>query len=206
LILQLDGRFPSPRRIERVVALLEDDGVVAIPTDTTYALACLPDRRAAVDRLMALRRLDPKKPLALIFRDIRHVSEHTLLDDAAFRIVRRYLPGPYCFILEANRTLPRITGDNRRRIGVRVPAHAVPQAIVEVANKPLIVTSCIDPDTNETLNDPWETESIFGHGLAAVLDGGDMPGIPTSIIDLTTELPTIIREGLGACTDFRRAG
>lgn len=205
MILQLDGRFPSPRRIERVVALLEDDGVVAIPTDTTYALACLPDRKQAVERLMALRRLDPKKPLALVFKDLRHISENTLLDDRAFRIIRRYLPGPYCFILEANRNLPRITGDNRRRVGVRLPAHAVPQAIVEAANKPLVVTSCIDPDSGNTLNDPWETESIFGHGLAAVLDGGDMPGIPSSIVDLTTEVPTIIREGLGDCSDFRQA-
>ncbi len=202
MILQLDGRFPSPRRIERVVELLEDDGVVAIPTDTTYALACLPDRKRAVDQLMALRRLDPKKPLALIFKDIRHVSEYTLLDDRAFRILRRYLPGPYCFILEANRMLPRIIGDKRRRIGVRVPAHGVPQAIVEVAGRPLIVTSAIDPDTQETLNDPWTTETIFGHGLAAVLDGGDMPGIASSVVDLTTEIPTVIRQGLGDCSDF----
>jgi tRNA threonylcarbamoyl adenosine modification protein (Sua5/YciO/YrdC/YwlC family) len=203
VILQLDGRYPSPRRIEKVVALLEDDGVVAIPTDTTYALACLPDRKKAVDQLMALRRLDPRKPLALVFRDLKHVSEHTLLDDRAFRILRRYLPGPYCFILEANRNLPRVTGDNRRRIGVRVPAHIVPQAIVEAAGRPLIVTSAVDPDTGDNLNDPWSTESVFGHGLAATVDGGDMPGIPSSIIDLTTEVPEILREGLGDCADFR---
>jgi tRNA threonylcarbamoyl adenosine modification protein (Sua5/YciO/YrdC/YwlC family) len=113
------------------------------------------------------------------------------------------LPGPYCFILEANRTLPRVTGDNRRRIGVRVPAHGVPQAIVEAAGRPLIVTSAIDPETNDNLNDPWSTESVFGHGLAATLDGGDMPGVPSSVIDLTTETPQIVREGLGDCSDFR---
>jgi tRNA threonylcarbamoyl adenosine modification protein (Sua5/YciO/YrdC/YwlC family) len=177
--------------------------VVAIPTDTTYALACLPDRKPAVERLMALR--------GSITRNRWRWSSATSGTSASTRcstmrrsgFVRRYLPGPYCFILEANRTLPRMTGDNRRRIGVRVPAHGVPQAIVQAANKPLIVTSCIDPDTHETLNDPWETENIFGHGLAAVLDGGDVPGIPSSIIDLTTEVPTILREGLGDCADFR---
>jgi tRNA A37 threonylcarbamoyladenosine synthetase subunit TsaC/SUA5/YrdC len=79
----------------------------------------------------------------------------------------------------------------------------VPQAIVEAAGRPLIVTSAIDPETNDNLNDPWSTESVFGHGLAATLDGGDMPGVPSSVIDLTTETPQIVREGLGDCSDFR---
>jgi tRNA threonylcarbamoyl adenosine modification protein (Sua5/YciO/YrdC/YwlC family) len=202
LILQMDGRFPSPHRIERVVTFLEADGVIAIPTDTTYALACLPDHKAAVDHLVSLRRLDPRKPLALMFRDLAHISEYTLVDDRAFRILRRYLPGPYCFILEANRKLPRAIGDKRKRIGVRVPAHSVSQAILHAIDQPLIVTSAIDPDTGAMLTDPWTTESVFGHGLSVVLDGGDVPGVPSTIVDLTTEAPEVLRAGLGAITDF----
>lgn len=200
----MDGRFPSPHRIERVVMFLEDDGVIGIPTDTTYALACLPDHKTAVDKLIALRRLDRRKPLALMFRDLRHVSEYTLVDDRAFRILRRYLPGPYCFILEANRKLPRAIGDKRKRVGVRVPAHGVPQAILDAIDTPLIVTSAMDPETGEPLTDPWSTEAAFGHGLAAVLDGGDVPGVPSSIVDLTTDPPEILRVGLGDVSDFRQ--
>jgi len=202
LILQMDGRYPSPHRVERVVTFLEDDGVVAIPTDTTYALACLPNHKVAVQKVMALRRLDRKKPLALVFRDLRQISEYAMVDDRAFRVLRRYLPGPYCFILEANRRLPRMVGDKRKRIGVRVPDHGVPQAIVDAVGVPLIVTSAIDPDSGETLRDPWSTEAVFGHGLAAVLDGGDVPGIFSSIVDLTTEVPTVLRAGLGDVSEL----
>lgn len=202
MILQMDGDHPSPYRIERAVGFLNDGGVLAIPTDTTYSLACRPDRKQAVDRLRALRRLDADKPLALIFSDLRHVSEHTLVDDQAFRILRRLLPGPYCFILEANRKLPRFIGDKRKRVGIRVPDHAIPQALVAEVGLPLIVTSAIDPESGMTLYDPWTVESTFGHGLSAVLDGGNVPGEFSSVVDLTGDETQVIREGLGDCSEF----
>ncbi|MGK0358546.1 MAG: tRNA threonylcarbamoyl adenosine modification protein (Sua5/YciO/YrdC/YwlC family) [Bradymonadia bacterium] len=202
MILQMDGEHPSPYRIERAVGFLNEGGVLAIPTDTTYSLACRPDRKAAVDRLRALRRLDASKPLALIFSDLRHVSEHTLVDDQAFRVLRRLLPGPYCFILEANRKLPRFIGDKRKRVGIRVPNHAIPQALVSAVGLPLIVTSAIDPESGLTLFDPWTVESTFGHALSAVLDGGDVPGEFSSVVDLTGDEAKVIREGLGDCAEF----
>ena len=202
MILQMDARYPSKHRIERVVTFLEDDGVIAMPTDTCYSLACLPDRKAAVQKLVALRRLDPKKPLALVFRDLRHISEYALVDDYDYRILRRYLPGPYCFIVEANKKLPRLIGDKRKRIGVRVPDHGVPQAIVEAVGKPLVVTSAIDPDTGETLLDPWSVEAVFGHGLSAVLDGGDVDGRFSSVVDLTGDEVDVIREGAGDTSEL----
>ncbi len=202
MILQMDHRYPSPYRVERVVTFLRDDGVVAIPTDTAYALACLPDNKVAVSKLMALRNLDPGKALALVFRDIRHISNYALVDDHAFRIMRRYLPGPFCFILEANRTLPRRIGDKRKRIGVRVPDHGVPQAIVDAVDSPLIVTTAIDPASGEPMNDPWWVESVFGHGLSAVLDGGDVSGGVSSVVDLTSEEPEVVRVGLGDVSAF----
>lgn len=202
MIIQIDERHPSPYRVDRVVTFLEDDGVIAVPTDCTYSLACLPDNKVAVQKLMALRRLDPKKPLALVFRDIQQISEYAKLPDATYRILKRVLPGPYSFILEANKTLPRFVGDKRKRIGVRVPDHSVPQAIIEAVGKPLIVTSAVDPDTDMMANDPWTVENIFGHGLAAVIDAGMVPGGVSTIIDLTTEVPEILRHGLGDTTLF----
>ncbi|MCA9541377.1 MAG: threonylcarbamoyl-AMP synthase, partial [Myxococcales bacterium] len=204
VILQMDGQYPSPYRIERVVTFLEDDGVIAMPTDTSYSLACLPDHKVAVNKLMALRRLDPKKPLALVFRDLRHVSEYAMVDDQAYRILKRYLPGPYCFILEANRNLPRFIGDKRKRIGVRVPDHGVPQAIIEAVGKPLIVTSAIDPDDGVECHDPWTVENIFGHGLSAVLDAGNVPAGMSTIVDLTCEPHAVVRVGLGDASEFEQ--
>ncbi len=201
MILQM-AAHPSAYHLERVATFLEDDGVIAIPTDTTYSLACLPDNRTAVNKLVALRRLDPKKPLALVFRDIKHISEYAMVDDVQYRIVKRYLPGPYCFILEANRNLPRVIGDKRKRIGVRVPDHGVAQGLIEQVNRPLIVTSAIDPETDMMANDPWTVESLFGHGLSAVIDAGDVPGGVSSIVDLTTENPEVYRTGLGDTSEF----
>lgn len=202
MIIQIDERHPSPYRIERVVTFLRDDGVIAIPTDCTYSLACLPDNKVAVQKLMALRRLDPKKPLALVFRDIQQISEYAKLPDATYRILKRVLPGPYSFILEANKTLPRFVGDKRKRIGVRVPDHSVPQAIIEAVGTPLIVTSAIDPDGETMANDPWTVENIFGHGLAAVIDAGMVPGGVSTIVDLTADEPEVLRHGLGDASHF----
>ncbi len=197
MILQMDGEHPSPHRLERLVTYLNDDGVIAIPTDTTYALACLPTNKTAIDKMRALRRLDPKKNLSLVFRDLRHVSEYALIGDDAFRILRRFLPGPVTFILEANKNLPKLIGDKRKRFGVRVPACEFPQAIVEAINMPLAVTSAIDPETGFVCNDPWSVEDTFGHGLAAVVDAGEVPGEFSSVVDLSEGDPKVYRVGLG---------
>ncbi len=202
MILQLNGRYPSAYRIERVAGLLKDGEIIGLPTDTTYALACLPDNRTAVNQLLALRRLKQDKRLSLVFRDLKHVSEYALVDDTAFRLLRRYLPGPYTFILEANRKLPRFIGDKRKRIGARVPKLGMIQALIEALDKPLIVTSAIDPESGLTLNDPWSLEGVFGHALAAVLDCGDVPGEFSSIIDLSSEEIEVIRVGLGDVSRF----
>jgi tRNA threonylcarbamoyl adenosine modification protein (Sua5/YciO/YrdC/YwlC family) len=201
MILQL-GPYPSQYQLERLVAFLENDELIAIPTDTSYALACLPDRKSAVNKMMALRRLDPKKPLALLFRDIRHISEYAMVDDLQYRMLKRYLPGPYCFILEAKRSLPRFVGDKRKRIGVRVPLHTLPIALIDMVNKPILVTSAIDPDTENMANDPWTVESYFGHGVATVVDMGEVPGGVSSIVDLTVAPPEIFRVGLGDVSDL----
>ncbi|MEE2755066.1 MAG: L-threonylcarbamoyladenylate synthase [Myxococcota bacterium] len=201
MILQLSPH-PSPYQIERLVGFLEAGGLLGMPTDTSYSLVCLPDRKSAVQKLTALRRLDPKKPLALMFRDIRHISEYALVDDLQFRILKRHLPGPYCFILESKRSLPRFIGDKRKRFGARVPDHIVPQTLIEALRKPLIVTSAIEPDSDFLATDPWTVESFFGHGLEAVIDAGDVPGGVSSVVDLTTAPPEVFRIGLGDVSSF----
>ena len=202
MIIQLGTDQPSPYHLDRIITYLEDDGVVAIPTDTMYALTCLPDRKTAVEKLMALRRLDVRKPLALVFRNVAHISEFTQVDNQAFRVLRRYLPGPYTFVLETRRGLPRYIGDRRKRIGVRIPQHNLPVALVEALGKPLIVTSAIDPETDLHLTDPWSVENIFGHGLSATVDCGGFHAGLSTVIDLTASPPILIRQGLGNADEF----
>ena len=203
MILELDPVHPSPYRLQRVVEFLEGGEVIAIPTDTCYALACLPNVKGAVDQLTRLRRLVPKRSRSLVFESIRQVSEYTLLGDVAFRALRRHLPGPYSFILEANRKLPRFLGDKRKRVGVRVPDHPLPLALVSAVGSPLMVASAIDPEPEGgIIQDPWTLDATFGHGLAAVIDAGEVPGGVSTVVDLTTDDCELIREGLGDVSAF----
>lgn len=202
MILQINADHPSRYHLEKVAGWLKEGGVIGIPTDCSYSLACLPDNRAAVDRLISLRGLDPSKPLALMFRDLRHVGEYTQFSDQAHRILRRALPGQYCFILEANRRLPRFIGDKRQRVGVRVPNHAVTLAIIEEVGKPLIITTAIDPETDSALVDPWSVDDLFGHGLKIVVDAGDVPGGVSSVVDLSGDDPQVLRKGNGDTSFF----
>ena len=120
----------------------------------------------------------------------------------SFRLLKRYLPGPYCFILEARKGSQKHRRQ-RKRIGVRIPDHGVPQAIIDVVDSPLIVTSAIDPETSIMASDPWTVESIFGHGLSAVIDTGEVAAGESSIIDLTVDPPEVHRRGLGPTESLR---
>ena len=202
MIIEVNADYPSSYRIKNCVKALQQGGLIAIPTDTSYALACLPQKRSAVEQMIRLRKLDPKKPRALIFASIKQVSLYTMLDDVNFRILRRFLPGPYCFILESNRTLPRFIGDKRQHIGVRIPQHAVVQAILDELDTPLTVTTAIDPDTQLTLCDPWSIQNSFGHGLELIVDAGDVYGGESSLVDLTDGKAEVLRHGLGDTQAF----
>jgi len=201
MIFQMNSEHPSAYRIERVVRVLNEGKVIAIPTDTCYALACLPQQRSAVDELVKMRQLNPKKPRALVFHSIQQVSNYTLLSDSNFRVLKRFLPGPYCFVLESNRKLPRFIGDKRQHIGVRIPKHGVVQAITELLDTPLTVTSAISPEDDSMLYDPWSIEACFP-SLELVIDAGDVPGGASSVIDLTGDEVEVLREGLGEVSAF----
>ena len=202
MILQINAEHPSPYRVQKVVKLLEEGGVIAIPTDTCYALACLPQKKSAVEQLIKLRNLDPKKPRALVFSSIQQVAKYTLLSDVNYRILRRLLPGPYCFILESNRKLPRFIGDKRQHIGVRIPDHPFILALLQNLDTPLTVTSAVDPSNEAMIYDPWSIEELFGHGLAGIIDSGDVPGGVSSVIKLIDDEAEVVREGLGDVSLF----
>jgi tRNA threonylcarbamoyl adenosine modification protein (Sua5/YciO/YrdC/YwlC family) len=202
MIIEVNPQYPSSRHIDRLAALLEKGEVISIPTDTCYALACLPQKRQAVERLIQLRSLDERKPRALVFSSLSHISEYAQISKQNFKLMRRVLPGPYCFILESNRTLPRFIGDQRQHIGVRCPDHKVVQALVEHLGSPITVTSAIDPEDQTLLYDPWSLKEVFGHGLAAIVDSGEVPGGMSSVIDLTDDQCEVIREGLGEIDSF----
>lgn len=197
MILTIKKDHPSPRIVDRVAEALRNDNAVAFPTDTVYALGASLTSRKATDRIYLLKNHKRNKPLSILCADIRQVSEYAYIDNAGYRMMRRCLPGPYTFILNATRLVPHPMTSRRRTVGIRVPDHPVALAIIEALGNPLISTSAMSQE-RQVLDDPTEIEKKLGHALACVLDAGPIPYEPSTIIDLSGPEPVVVRRGKGA--------
>jgi tRNA threonylcarbamoyl adenosine modification protein (Sua5/YciO/YrdC/YwlC family) len=177
---------PQPRLLKQAVALLAKGGVAAVPTDSSYALVCHLDDKAAADSLRRIRGVDEKHHLTLLCRDLSELANYARVDNKQFRMVKAATPGPYTFILEASKEVPRrLSHPSRKTIGLRVPAHKTLQALLELHGAPLLATTLIPPGMTEPLNNAEEIRQQFEHVLAAVIDAGACPLEPTTVIDLT---------------------
>ncbi|MDB5750669.1 MAG: threonylcarbamoyl-AMP synthase [Ramlibacter sp.] len=177
---------PQPRLLKQAVALLAAGGVVAVPTDSSYALTCHLDDKAAADRLRQIRRVDDKHHLTILCRDLSELANYARVDNKQYRLLKSATPGPYTFILEATREVPRrLSHPQRKTIGLRVPDHKVLQGLLELHGAPLLSTTLIDPNEQVALNDPQEIRERFQSQLAGVIGAGPCPDQPTTVIDLT---------------------
>ena len=193
---------PQPRLIALAAQILHGGGIAAIPTDSSYALVCHLDDKAAAQTLRRLRGLDDKSGnkhhLTLLCRDLSELASYARVDNQQFRLLKLATPGPYTFILEASREVPRrVSHPSRRTIGLRVPDHAVTQALLAALGQPLLATTLIPPGAEEPLNDPREIRAHFEKRLQAVVDAGACARQPTTVIDLTGDEPVIVRLGRG---------
>ena len=197
MLVKIYGQNPSERELKRVVEALERDGIVIYPTDSVYAFGCSLRSAKAVDRLRRLRgRSDA--PLTVVFDDIAGVAEYCRVDNAAFRILKRNLPGPFTFILPASSRVPDKALERRRTIGIRIPAHPVARAVVEALGCPMVTASVKDDDeVVEYTTDPELIEERYGREVSLVIDGGMGDNLPTTVVDLTGDEPEILREGRG---------
>ena len=197
MLVKIYGQNPSERELTRVVEALERDGIVIYPTDSVYAFGCSLRSAKAVDRLRRLRgRSDA--PLTVVFDDIAGVAEYCRVDNAAFRILKRNLPGPFTFILPASSRVPDKALERRRTIGIRIPAHPVARAVVEALGCPMVTASVKDDDeVVEYTTDPELIEERYGREVSLVIDGGMGHNVPTTVVDLTGDEPEILREGRG---------
>lgn len=177
---------PQLRLLKQTVALLAKGGVVAVPTDSSYALVCHLDDKAAADSLRRIRGVDDKHHLTLLCRDLSELSAYARVDNKQFRLLKAATPGPYTFILEASKEVPRrLSHPSRKTIGLRVPEHKTLQALLELHGAPLLATTLIPRGQTESLNDANDIRELMEHDLAAVLDAGACPLQPTTVIDLT---------------------
>ena len=193
---------PQPRLLKQAVQLLAKGGVLAVPTDSSYALVCQIDDKAAADSLRRIRQVDDKHHLTLICRDLSELASYARVDNRQYRLLKLGTPGPYTFILEASKEVPRrLSHPSRKTIGLRVPDHKALQALLELLGAPLLATTLIPRGETEPISDPQDINSQLEHELAAIIDAGSCHREPTSVIDLTPmgngNEPLVLRQGRG---------
>lgn len=197
MILSLHPETPQVRHLERIAEVLQRDGVIAYPTDTLYGLGCLVSRKKAVDRIQAMKGRDPKKPMSILCADMEMLCRYTRhLDTPTFRILKQMFPGPYTAILPCSHEVPRHL-QNKQTVGLRIPDHAFCRAITRLVGEPIITTSC-NTAGEPPLETSWEIEEALGHNLDLIIDCGDPAGQASTIIDLSSDEPTLLRMGAGA--------
>jgi len=194
---------PQPRVISQVVDLLRNNGLVAYPTDSCYALGVQLGNRDGLERIKKLRRLDDKHHFTLVCHDFAQLGQLVHLNNAAFRTVKAVTPGPYTFILPATSEVPkRLMHPKKRTVGVRIPDHPVPRALLEEFGEPLLSSTLLMPDTDEPMTDGWQIKEELDHWLDAVLDAGECGSEPTTVVDLSEGAPAVARVGAGDTARF----
>lgn len=196
-IQPIDPAHPQPRHVERARTLLENGGLVAYPTDTYYAIGCDLFQKKAMERLATLKRRDDRKPFAFLCADLGEVARYGIVSNENYRLMRRLLPGPYTIVLEATRLTPRTALTRQRQVGVRVPDAPVAIALVKALGRPLATTSAALPG-EEPLTDAGDIQERLGRQIDLILDGGVTLNEPSTVIDLTGQVPVVLREGKGA--------
>ena len=200
---RLHPENPQPRLVKQAVQIIRDGGVIALPTDSSYALAAHIDDKHAAERLRRIRGLDERALLSLMVRDLSELANFAMVDNRQYRLIRAVTPGPYVFVLQATKEVPRrLSHPSRKTIGLRVPGHPIPLAILEELGEPLLASTLLMPEEGEPLNDPEEIRARLEKQLDLVIDGGACPRESSTVIDLTGNDPVLVRPGRGSVAPF----
>jgi tRNA threonylcarbamoyl adenosine modification protein (Sua5/YciO/YrdC/YwlC family) len=194
---------PQARLVRRAAEMVRRGALIAYPTDSCYALGCQLGNARALERLRRVRGIDARHHLTLMCRDLSEIAAYAIVDDARFRLLKRATPGSYTFILRATREVPRrLLHARRKTIGVRVPDHAVAHALLAELDQPMLSATLSLPGTGQPLSDPHEIRDRLEHELDLVIDAGSCGVEPTTVIDLTADIPVVLRAGKGSLAPF----
>lgn len=204
IYIEIHPRNPQPRLIRQAVELIKDGGIVVYPTDSSYALGCHIGDKGAMERIARIRQTDKHHHFTLVCRDLSEIARYARVNNQQYRTLKAFTPGPYTFILQATREVPkRLQNPRRRTIGIRVPGHPVPQALLTLLGEPIMSSTLIMPGEELPLNDPREIQERLYHQVDAVIDSGNCGLEPTSVVDLEGPVPVIARVGKGDVSAFR---
>jgi tRNA threonylcarbamoyl adenosine modification protein (Sua5/YciO/YrdC/YwlC family) len=200
-ILNVDPEHLRGRHIKRAVDVLRQGGVIVYPTDTIYGLGCDITRKDAVERIRRIKGRDDRKPMSFVCADLANVSHYAHVSKYAYRVLKRCLPGPYTFVLPATRETPRMLQTKQKTVGLRVPDHPVPLAMITELGNPIITTSA-NRSNEEVLTDPYGLEDVLGSQVDLILECGQLPVLPSSVVSLVGDRAEILRQGQGDLSYF----
>lgn len=196
---QIHPENPQKRLIKQAVDIIHKGGVIVYPTDSAYALGCHLGDKSALERIKRIRQLDDKHNFTLVCRDLSEIGTYAKVDNRAYRLLKSHTPGPYTFILKATSEVPRrLMHPKRRTIGLRIPENQVALDLMAELGEPIMSTTLILPGEDEPMMDPYEIRDLLQHDVDLVIDGGYCGMEPTTVVNLSEELPEIIREGAGS--------
>jgi len=196
VLLEINPQNPQQRKIDQAVAILRNGGVIAYPTDTLYGIGCDILNKRAIARVYQIKQWPKDKPFSFICSDLKNISQYAKVSNYAYKTMRRLLPGPYTFILEGSNLVPKMMLTKRKTAGIRVPNNPICLSLIQSLGNPIISTTARTPH-GEILNEPWQIDQYFGKQLDLIIDGGPVPGQPSSVVSLIGDEPEVLREGIG---------
>ncbi len=201
MLIEINPKNPQGRQIRRSVEILQSGGIIAYPTDTYYGIGCDILNKKAIQKIYQLKQRNKSKPFSFICSDLKNISHYANVSNYAYKTMKRLLPGPYTFILEGSRLVPKIMLTKRKTAGIRVPNHMICLALVKELGNPIITTSATKPD-GTIINEPSFIHDFFRSRIDVVIDGGPVPGKPSSVISFIYDVPEVIRRGIGDVSIF----
>jgi tRNA threonylcarbamoyl adenosine modification protein (Sua5/YciO/YrdC/YwlC family) len=199
MLIEINPNNPQQRLIRKVAEVLKKDGIIAYPTDTYYGIGCDIMNKKAIEKIYLLKQRDRNRPFSFICSGLKNISDYAKVSNYAYKTMKRFLPGPYTFILEGSKLVPKIMLTNRKTAGIRVPNNKICLALVEEIGNPIISTSATNPD-GAVFDNPSLIHDHFGSRIDIVIDGGPVSNQPSSVVSLIDDIPQIIRKGLGDVT------
>jgi tRNA threonylcarbamoyl adenosine modification protein (Sua5/YciO/YrdC/YwlC family) len=204
LLIAIHPVNPQPRLIRQAVAAIRDGAVIIYPTDSTYALGCHIGDKDAMEKIRRIREADKHHNFTLVCRDLSEIAHYARVDNVQYRTLKAFTPGPYTFLLEATREVPkRLLDAKRRTIGIRVPDNAIVSQLLAELGEPIMSSSLLLPGETQSLTDPTEIQAQFGHQVDLIIDGGSGGLEPSSVVDLSGPAPVVVRQGKGDVSTFR---